>query len=93
MSMVHTRVMYNVQYEFGWAPVELPEKVRAWREQARAQKEAGLLFAPAKARSQDVQEEEGQSSSPEKDQKRWTEEDITVEDVEMTIAVEEMKMK
>ena len=27
MSMVHTRVMYNVQYEFRWASVELPEKV------------------------------------------------------------------
>ena len=32
MSMVHIGVMYNVQYEFGWALIELPEKVWEWRD-------------------------------------------------------------
>ena len=56
MSMVHTGVMYNVQYEFGWTPVELPKKVREWRDQARVQEETGQSSAPAGAKSQKVLE-------------------------------------
>ena len=96
MSMVHTGVMYNVQYEFGWAPVELPKKVREWRDQARVQEEAGQSSAPAGAKSQKApvperQEEAGQQSAPAK--KDWDEADITEEDVEMAIEVEEQRTK
>ena len=61
MSMVHTGVKYDVQYEFGWAPVELPTKVQEWRERSRAQKEAGHPSAPAGGLSPGI-EEVGQPS-------------------------------
>ena len=88
MSMVHTGVKYDVQYEFGWAPVELPTKVQEWRDRSRAQQEAGQPSAPAGDHPPGM-EEEGQSSGLGK----WMEQDITVEDVEMTIAVEEERTK
>ena len=91
MSMVHTGVKYDVQYEFGWAPVELPAKVLEWRERSRAQKEAGHPSAPAGGPPPGT-EEVGQPSAP-REQKIWEEHDITVEDVEMTIAAEEEKTR
>ena len=96
MSMVYTGVMYNVQYEFGWALVDLPRKVRDWRDQARAQEEAEQLSAPAGAKLGTVspnerQEEAGQQSTLAN--KVWKEADITVEDVEMVIEAEEQKTR
>ena len=86
--MVHTGVKYDVQYEFRWAPVELPTKVQEWRERSRAQKEAGHPSAPAGDHPPGV-EEEGQPSGL----GRWKEQDITEEDAEMAIAAEEERTK
>ena len=91
MSMVHTGVKYDVQYEFGWAPVELPTKVQEWRERSRAQKEAGQPSAPVGDQPPGT-EEVGQSSGS-KEKNTWEEKDITIEDVEMTIAVEEERTR
>ena len=68
--------------------MELPTKVQEWRDRSRAQKEAGQPSAPAGDHPPGI-EEEGQSLGLGK----WMKQDITVDDVEMTIAVEEERTK